>query len=156
MGTYRENWDEIGKNIQSLVDEAIRSQDYQKLNQTVRQTVNKTIDLGSNTIKKAVSSVRYTSAPGTSRTVDADKVTVESGNAPALYGSSNRKTVAGILKVVGGSLVGLFSFLGLVSSCRGLPSLLWHGHFLAWPCGRCFSPDGRNSDSWHGEQIQHL
>ncbi len=116
MGTYRENWDEIGKNIQSLVDEAIRSQDYQKLNQTVRQTVNKTIDLGSNTIKKTVSSVRYTSAPGTSRTVDADKVTVESGNAPALYGSSNRKTVTGILKVVGGSLVGLFSFLGLISS----------------------------------------
>ena len=116
MGTYRENWEEIGKNIQSLVDEAIRSQDYQKLNQTVRQTVNKTIDLGSSTIKKTVSSVRYTSAPGSSRTVDADKVTVESGNTPALYGSANRKTVAGILKIVGGSIVGLFSFFGLLSS----------------------------------------
>ena len=117
MGSYNQNWEEIGRNIQSLVDEAVRSQDYQKLNQTIRQTVSKAVDLGGTAVKKAVdTTARSVSPAGNTRQTEAKTVTVESRNLPALYGSANGKTVAGILKVVGGSLLSLFTFFGFLSS----------------------------------------
>ena len=117
MGTYNQNWEDIGRNVQSLVDEAIRSQDYQKLNQTVRQTVSKAVDLGGTAVKKAAeTTVRATSSAGTARQTEAKTVTVESRNLPALYGSANGKTIKGILQVVGGSLLSLFTFFGFLSS----------------------------------------
>ncbi len=117
MGSYNQNWEEIGRNIQSLVDEAISSQDYQKLNQTIRQTVSKAVDLGGSAVKKAVdTTARSASAAGNTRQTEAKTVTVESRNLPALYGSANGKTVAGILKVVGGSLLSLFTFFGFLST----------------------------------------
>ena len=117
MGTYNQNWEEIGRNIQTLVDEAIGSQDYQKLNQTIRQTVSKAVDLGGTAVKKAVdTTARAASTTGTVRQTEAKTVTVESRNLPALYGSANGKTVAGVLKVVGGSLLSLFTFFGFLST----------------------------------------
>ena len=117
MGSYNQNWEEIGRNIQSLVDDAVRSQDYQKLNQTIRQTVSKAVDLGGSAVKKAVdTTARSVSAAGNTRQTEAKTVTVESRNLPALYGSANGKTVAGILKVVGGSLLSLFTFFGFLST----------------------------------------
>lgn len=117
MGSYNQNWEEIGRNIQSLVDEAISSQDYQKLNQTIRQTVSKAVDLGGSAVKKAVDTTARTASPaGNARQTEAKTVTVESRNLPALYGSANGKTVAGVLKVVGGSLLSLFTFFGFLST----------------------------------------
>ena len=117
MGTYNQNWEEIGRNIQTLVDEAIGSQDYQKLNQTIRQTVSKAVDLGGTAVKKAVdTTARAASTAGTVRQTEAKTVTVESRSLPALYGSANGKTVAGVLKVVGGSLLSLFTFFGFLST----------------------------------------
>ena len=117
MGTYNQNWEEIGRNIQTLVDEAIGSQDYQKLNQTIRQTVSKAVDLGGTAVKKAVdTTARAASTTGTVRQTEAKTVTVESRSLPALYGSANGKTVAGVLKVVGGSLLSLFTFFGFLST----------------------------------------
>ena len=117
MGSYNQNWEEIGRNIQSLVDDAVRSQDYQKLNQAIRQTVSKAVDLGGTAVKKAVdTTARPASAAGNTRQTEAKTVTVESRNLPALYGSANGKTVAGILKVVGGSLLSLFTFFGFLST----------------------------------------
>lgn len=115
MGNYNQNWEEIGRNIQSLVDEAIRSQDYQKLNQAIRQTVNKAVTIGSDTIKKAVD-VTNCSPSEHRRKTEAKTVTVESRNLPALYGSANGKTTAGILKVVFGSLLSLFTLFGFLSN----------------------------------------
>ena len=117
MGSYNQNWEEIGRNIQSLVDEAVRSQDYQKLNQAIRQTVSKAVDLGGTAVKNAVNTTaRSASAAGTARQTEAKTVTVESRNLPALYGSANGKTVSGVLKVVGGSLLSLFTFFGFLST----------------------------------------
>lgn len=117
MGSYNQNWEEIGRNIQSLVDEAISSQDYQKLNQTIRQTVSKAVDLGGAAVKKAVDTTARSASPvGNARQAEAKTVTVESRNLPALYGSANGKTVAGVLKVVGGSLLSLFTFFGFLST----------------------------------------
>ena len=68
MGSYNQNWEEIGRNIQSLVDDAVRSQDYQKLNQAIRQTVSKAVDLGGTAVKKAVdTTARPASAAGNTR-----------------------------------------------------------------------------------------
>ena len=117
MGSYNQNWEEIGRNIQSLVDEAVRSQDYQKLNQAIRQTVSKAVDLGGTAVKNVVdTTARSASAAGTARQTEAKTVTVESRNLPALYGSANGKTVSGVLKVVGGSLLSLFTFFGFLST----------------------------------------
>ena len=117
MGSYNQNWEEIGRNIQSLVDDAVRSQDYQKLNQAIRQTVSKAVDLGGTAVKKAVdTTARSAPAAGMARQTEAKTVTVESRNLPALYGSANGKTVSGILKVVGGSLLSLFTFFGFLST----------------------------------------
>ena len=117
MGSYNQNWEEIGRNIQSLVDDAVRSQDYQKLNQAIRQTVSKAVDLGGTAVKKAVDTTARPASPaGNTRQTEAKTVTVESRNLPALYGSANGKTVSGILKVVGGSLLSLFTFFGFLST----------------------------------------
>lgn len=117
MGSYNQNWEEIGRNIQSLVDEAVNSQDYQKLNQTIRQTVSKAVDLGGNAVKKAVETTAHTSASaGTVRQTEAKNVTVESRNLPALYGNANGKTAGAIVRIVFGSLLSLFTFFGLIST----------------------------------------
>ena len=117
MGSYNQNWEEIGRNIQSLVDDAVRSQDYQKLNQAIRQTVSKAVDLGGTAVKKAVDTTARPASPaGNTRQTEAKTVTVESRNLPALYGSANGKTVSGVLKVVGGSLLSLFTFFGFLST----------------------------------------
>ena len=163
MGTYNQNWEEIGRNIQTLVDEAIGSQDYQKLNQTIRQTVSKAVDLGGTAVKKAVdTTARAASTTGTVRQTEAKTVTVESRNLPALYGSANGKTVAGVLKVVGGSLLSLFTFFrfSLDRRCpdvyRSVPAFFFrHSH----PVGllrRCWPADRRYPHPGDGRKVQYL
>lgn len=116
MGNYNQNWEEIGRNIQSLVDEAVNSQDYQKLNQTIRQTVSKAVDLGGTAVKKAADATKTVSSSGTVRQTEVKTGTVESRNLPALYGNANGKTAGAIVKVVCGSLLSLFTFFGFLST----------------------------------------
>lgn len=113
MGRNHGDWDELGKTIQDIVDHAVRSQDYQKLNQTVRQAVDRAVDFGSEAIRKATAS---TAAPKEQKSREpARPVVVERKNLPVLYGSGNRQTVFGILKVVGGSMLSFFTLLALLS-----------------------------------------
>ena len=51
----KQDWEELGRNIQDIVDRAVKSQDYQKLNQTIRQTVSKAV-AGADAVRKASSS----------------------------------------------------------------------------------------------------
>ena len=44
----------LGRNIEELVDQAIRSHDYQKLEQTIRQTVEKAVGAGGETVRRVV------------------------------------------------------------------------------------------------------
>lgn len=37
MSHFNREWEDLGRSIQDAVDQAVSSQDYQKLNQTVRQ-----------------------------------------------------------------------------------------------------------------------
>ena len=44
---YDRDWDSIGENIQKIVDQAVNSQDYQRLNQMISQVVGRAADVGS-------------------------------------------------------------------------------------------------------------
>lgn len=47
-------FDDLGNKIQDIIDRAVSSRDYQKLNQNINQTVNKAIDTGSEALRKAL------------------------------------------------------------------------------------------------------
>lgn len=49
-------WDleDLGDTIEAIIDQAVSSQNYQKLNQTIRQVVNAAVDTGSEAIRRAV------------------------------------------------------------------------------------------------------
>lgn len=53
MARYNQEWDDIGRNIEDIIDRAVNSQDYQKLNQTIRQAVETAVDLGTDAVKRA-------------------------------------------------------------------------------------------------------
>ena len=103
MAHFNREWEDLGRSIQDAVDQAVSSQDYQKLNQTVRQVVNRAVDLGGDAVRKVVDS-------GRSVTKTTEKYTVvESKNLPALYGSTGGMTAKGIIKIVGGGVLSAMS-----------------------------------------------
>ena len=54
MAQWNRELEDLGRNVQAIVDQAINSQDYQKLNETIRQTVGKAVDLGSGAVRSAM------------------------------------------------------------------------------------------------------
>lgn len=116
MTNYNRDWDDLGRNIQEIIDQAIRSQDYEKMNQTITRTVNRVVDISGEAVRRAVDTA--------SRSVDTAARTVQSRNRPAvveqpktlpvLYGSTDGKTAVGIVKIVGGSLLSCTGFVGFL------------------------------------------
>lgn len=96
MAHYNPDWDDLGRNIQNIVDGAINSQDYQKLNQTVRQVVDRSVDLGSEAVRKVVN--------GTSGLKRTDYRVVP---AKKLYGGTAGKTILGVLMTFYGGMFSL-------------------------------------------------
>lgn len=129
MAEFHGDLDELGKMVQDIVDRAVKSQDYQKLNQTVRQTVSRAVDLGTEAIRKASTAASSAQAKPQTRTDIPRKpqIVVEERNLPELYGKGNRQTLGGILRVVGGSVVSFLSFLGGVTA-----------GFMGWAMGTGF------------------
>ncbi len=103
MAQYNRDWDDLGRSVQDVIDRAVHSQDYQKLNQTVRQAVGRAVDMGSEAVRRTMSST----ARPQPRTVAPEKKPL-----PALYGSTGRLTAGGVLKTVGGGVLSLFSLTG--------------------------------------------
>ena len=95
--------EDLGKNIEDIVNRAVSSHDYQKLNQTIRQTVEKAVGTSSETVRRVVET--------TSRS------TVKIKNTPpapvkdltVLYSNPNGQTAGSILKIVGGGILTLSS-----------------------------------------------
>ena len=117
MAHYHQEWDDLGKNIQDLVDRAVNSHDYRRLSQTVRQTVERAVDMGSEAVRKVTS--------GTGRPIPEPR---EEKKLPVLYGSPKGKQVRGVLKVTGGSVLSLFSLPPVLVS--GVYSLVFGGAAL--------------------------
>ena len=102
MASYNSEWETLGRNIQDIVDRAVNARDYQKLNQTIRQTVEKAVDMGTEAARKTVKPVRAEVKQGqvlTQREVQ------------NLYGNPNGKTAAGVLKIVGGGILSFFTLI---------------------------------------------
>ncbi len=101
------DWDELGRNIQDIIDRAVNSSDFRKLDQTIRQVVDRTVDQGSEVVRKVVDS---------SASRQTKPQTAEKKNLPVLYGSTGSTTTKGVLKTVGGGVLSLFSLSILFSS----------------------------------------
>lgn len=58
-------WDleDLGDTIEAIIDQAVSSQNYQRLNQTIRQAVNAAVDSGSEAIRRAVDESAKNSGP---------------------------------------------------------------------------------------------
>lgn len=95
------NWEDIGKTAQDLVDRAIASQDYQKLNQTIQQVIDRTLDVGEEAVRKVVDS-----NPAKTRSLRSEKEqSVKDQDLSIYYAPTGGKTALNIVKVVGGSLL---------------------------------------------------
>ena len=52
--SYNNNLDDLGDAIEAIIDRAVSSQDFQQLNQTIRQALNTAVDTGSDAVRRAV------------------------------------------------------------------------------------------------------
>ena len=93
MAGFDQNWEDWGRSVQQAIDQAVSTQDFQKLNQTIRKTVSRATDLGSEALRRA-------SAPPPK----------------PLYGSPNRKTAAALLKLTAGITIDSLSVLLLLGA----------------------------------------
>ena len=105
MAQSNREWEALGRNIEDIVDRAVTSHDFQKLNQTIRQAV----EVGTDAVRKAVDTAQKKAAPKQVEVLTAKQV-------EALYGNTNGKTVKGILKIAGGGLLAAVSFVLFCSS----------------------------------------
>lgn len=114
MAYYHQEWDDLSRNIQDLVDRAVNSHDYRRLSEAVRQTVERAVDLGSEAVRKVTS--------GTGRPIPASR---EENTLPVLYGSPKSQNVRGVLKITCGSVLSLISLPAAAVS--GIYSLVFGG-----------------------------
>ncbi len=118
MANNNQDWEALGRNIQDIIDQAINSQDYRTLNQNITRTVNHAIDVGGEAVRRAVDNAAR-SADNASRAAQVrqkPKIIDQPQTLPALYCSTDGKTAVGIVKIVGGSLLSCFGFLGFLST----------------------------------------
>ena len=117
MANKNQDWDDLGRSIQDIVDRAVNARDFQKLNQTVSQAVGKAVDMGSEAVRKAMeAAARPTTPPARPvyREVEAT-VVEEKKDLPVLYAGTGGETAVGLVKIVGGGLALLTGFISLIS-----------------------------------------
>ena len=52
--SYNMNLDDLGDTIEAIIDRAVSSQDFQQLNQTIRQALNTAVDTGGDAMRRAL------------------------------------------------------------------------------------------------------
>ena len=52
--SYNNGLDELGNTIEAIIDRAVSSQDFQQLNQTIRQALNTAVDTGGDAVRRAM------------------------------------------------------------------------------------------------------
>ena len=52
--SYNRNLDDLGNTIEAIIDQAVSSQDFQQLNQTIRQALNTAVDVSGDAVRRAV------------------------------------------------------------------------------------------------------
>lgn len=118
MQNNHSDWEDLGQNIQDIVDRAVNSHDYQQLNETIRQVVDMAMGLGGEAFRK-VRNTWEEESPLPSRR--------GSSPLPQVYGNTSSMTLSGILQTV---LGGIGSLLSLVSTLALVGWNLQWGQFL--------------------------
>ena len=132
MAKDYQDWDALGHSIEDIIDQAIKSKNYQELSRTITHTIDKATSAGSDALWKALDLSGTMRARSTTRqttvTTTADASPQPSrAPLPALYGSPNGQTAAGILKTFFGGIMtvagftlslisGIFSLVGMAGS----------------------------------------
>lgn len=116
MAEYNVDWEDLSQSIQDAVERAVKSQDYHKLNQTIRQTVGQAVDMGSDAVRKVVHTTSRQNASSVVGEV------VEKRELPVLYANTSSKQTGGILKIVFGGIVETMS-LGLLTASSFLSAM---------------------------------
>lgn len=114
MAQINFDWEDLGRNIEDIVDRAVSSHDYQKLDQTIRQVVDKAVGLGGSAVRKVADASRNASRPQQKSAAAAPAA--PKTELSLLYGKTNGITAGGILKIVGGSLLSAFGLMLFFSS----------------------------------------
>lgn len=97
---YTEEWEDLGRKIADMVDQAVNHQDYQKLNENIRRTVEK----GTEAVRKAVDGMGKTA----SRPAPAPKPK----DLTVYYGKTGSLTAKGLAKTIGGGLLTAATLVG--------------------------------------------
>ena len=98
MAQWNRELEDLGRNVQDIIDRAVNSSDYQKLNETIRQTVGKAVDLGSEAVRSAVEKKN-------SRTIQPETASPKTQDLAVLYSKTGNLTAQGLAQVVGGGLL---------------------------------------------------
>ena len=101
---YNPNWDDLGRTIEHVVDQAVNSRDFQNMAKNVRQVIETAADAGGEAVRRTV------------QTVQTQQLSVRN-----LYGKTGGKVVGGILKTIFGGIFSLASgFVTIVMLCTGI------------------------------------
>ncbi|MDD5955228.1 MAG: 5-bromo-4-chloroindolyl phosphate hydrolysis family protein [Firmicutes bacterium] len=117
MAQYNREWEDIGRNIQDIVDRAVRSQDYQKLDQTVRQIVDRAVDMGTDAVRKAVDTRSKVTVQPRKQMQQPERIQEP---APELYSKPSKPLAFGIVKIVGGSMLVLSALASYIVTLVGM------------------------------------
>ena len=132
MAKDYQDWDALGHSIEDIIDQAIKSKNYQELSRTITHTIDKATSAGSDALWKALDlsgtmRARSTTRQTTVTTTASASPQPPKAQLPVLYGSPNGQTAAGILKTVFGGIMtiagftlslisGIFSLVGMAGS----------------------------------------
>ena len=115
MAQWNRDLEDLGRNVQEIVDRAVNSSDYQKLNETIRQTVGRAVDLGSEAVRSAVERKQ-------ARTVQPEQP--KPRDLTVLYSKTGNLTAQGLAQVVGGGLLvsgtGVLTAASLILAAAGM------------------------------------
>ena len=124
MANNNRDWEVIGRNIQDIVDRAVSSQDYQKLDQTIRQAIDKAVDLGSEAVRKAADNGAKIA---TERRRAVRQPAVQVKDVSALYAKPNKQIALSIVKIVFGSILSVAALGWYITITLAELLLSWGG-----------------------------
>ena len=90
---YTEDWEDLGRKIADMVDQAVNHRDFQKLNENIRRTV----DRGAEAVRRAVDG----------RGKADDRSAPKPKDLTVYYGKTGNLTTRGLAKTIGGGLLAI-------------------------------------------------
>lgn len=110
MPRDHQDWDDLGKSIQNLVNQAVNSQDYHSLNKTISQVVDQAVDMGGRAVRRAVDAA--SSRPARQQ----DPAQPPATDVSVLYCKTGGRTAACVGKLVCGGLLCFVTGIALLAA----------------------------------------